>query len=90
MTHDQEIKAVHAFLARQRSVRAPEDQMPNDEAMRHLGEVLFLLSSLAPEDRCRALDDAQAFWEAKTGMKIEPSGCGVKRLVHHIPVLDDL
>ena len=64
--------------------------MLDDAALHHLGEILSLLSDLEPGDRCRALDEAQAFWEAATGLRIEPTGCGTTRLVHHIPALDDL
>lgn len=36
--------------------------MSETEAMKHLGNVLMLLAELHPDDRCKALDNAMAFY----------------------------
>lgn len=44
-----------------------------DQAMDHLGDVLAILAELHPEERCKALDDAQAFYNAaRPEARIEP------------------
>ena len=35
-----------------------------DEALRHLGNVLYAIAEMKTEDRCRALDEAVAFHNA--------------------------
>jgi hypothetical protein len=36
-----------------------------DEAMKHLGNVLVILAELVPDERCRALDNALAFYNER-------------------------
>jgi hypothetical protein len=62
-----------------------------EESMRHLGNVLVLLSDLAPEERCWALDNAQAFWNEHNpdGQTIMPTGVGYSLLVHKTYGLDE-
>ena len=58
------------------------------DAMQHLGQVLYILSDLAPSHRCKALDDATEFYNSANPTKrVEPSGCGTTYLVH--TMLDD-
>ncbi len=62
----------------------------NDDAMRHLGKLLHMLCDLTPGDRCRALDEAQAFYNAVYADRpIVPSGFGYTTLRHVTPMFDD-
>lgn len=36
-----------------------------DQALDHLGDVLYSISDMPREDRCRAIDDALAFYNAQ-------------------------
>ncbi len=55
---------------------------PPPDALTHLGKVLYILADLYPDDRCRALDDALAFYNSlRPNEKIGPSGLGYQRLV---------
>jgi hypothetical protein len=52
-----------------------------DDALRHLGKVLMILSDLHPDDRCEALDSALAFYnEHCPDWRVTPSGFGFQRL----------
>lgn len=54
----------------------------DDAALRHLGFVLTILAELSPNDRCRALDEAQEFFNAACpNAQIEPMEGYVTRLV---------
>lgn len=49
------------------------DSEMSDEAMVHLRNVLMLLAELHPDDRCKALDKAMAFYnDAHQDGRIEP------------------
>lgn len=56
---------------------------PSDlDAMTHLGNILYMLADLHPDDRCDALDNALLFYnEAMPDQKVMPSGIGYQRLV---------
>lgn len=63
--------------------------MSENPALDHLGAVLTLLADLDPGDRCDALDEAIAFYNAaRPDRQVVPSGVGATRLVHHIPGMD--
>lgn len=52
-----------------------------DIAIKHLGDVLYLLCDLHPDDRCRALDEALEFYnKERPNWRVEPSGLGYQRL----------
>jgi len=60
-----------------------------DIAMAHLGEVLYLLADLVPEERCRALDNALKFYnDNRPDAAIEPTGIWKTYLINRHPVLD--
>lgn len=47
----------------------------------HLRNILYILADLHPDDRCQALDDALAFYNAaRPREKVAPSGGGYLRL----------
>lgn len=57
------------------------------DAMAHLGNVLVMLAELHPDDRCKALENAMAFYnEHNPEARVEPiHGCET-RLVHIGPL----
>lgn len=59
----------------------------SDEAMSHLGNVLMILAELHPDDRCRALDEALAFYnERRPNAQVAPVDGYVSRLVNFSPL----
>jgi hypothetical protein len=55
--------------------------------MEHLGNVLMILAELHPDDRCRALDEAMAFYNGSNpNCQVEPAQGYVSRLVHEGPL----
>jgi hypothetical protein len=56
------------------------------EAIYHLGSVLAYFSDIHPDDRCLALDEALAFYNAaRPDARVEPSGMPYQRLVTEWP-----
>lgn len=61
------------------------------EAMNHLGNVLSLLAELHEDDRCEALDEALAFYNAENpNQQIVPVEGYTTRLVQRGPLDDAL
>lgn len=53
-----------------------------DATLDHLGAVLYFLADLHPDDRCAALDNALAAYNAaRPNAKVGPSGMDLQRLV---------
>lgn len=53
-----------------------------DTALDHLGDVLYMLADLAPDDQCRAYVNALNFYNSqRPDCRVEPSGVGEVRLV---------
>jgi hypothetical protein len=73
-------------LSKDRSVKASEVQ--SRSAMDHLGDVLMMLADLSPDDRCRALDEALAFYNAaaRPDAQIAHTPGYVTRLVQITPL----
>ncbi len=58
-----------------------------DAALDHLGIVLRLLAELSPEDRCQALDEALAFYNAaRPDAQIQPNDGWITKLIHIGPM----
>ena len=54
-----------------------------DQALEHLGHVLYYFADIHPDDRCDALDNALTFYNARRPDKrVEPSGFGYQRIVN--------
>jgi hypothetical protein len=69
-----------------RAMKKPSDNT-TETALNHLGFVLKILAELSPNDRCRALDEAQAFYNAaRPDAQIEPMQGYVTRLVQVGPL----
>lgn len=63
-----------------------EDISMNDEALKHLGNVLYMLSDLVPDDRTIAFDNALEYYNSVSDKKIVHSRTGYTRLVHKVIV----
>lgn len=60
-----------------------------EEALNHLGDVLNQLADLHPDYRCRALDEALAFYNDKCpDQRVLPSGLSLQRLINIDDPLD--
>lgn len=60
---------------------------PQTTALDHLGDVLQMLASLCPGDRCQAFADALSFYnEARPQARVEPMEGYVTRIVHFGPL----
>lgn len=58
---------------------------PARDALEHLGDVLYMLSDLHPDDQCQAYIDALTFYNTTAPDKqIEPSGIGHTRLINSL------
>ncbi len=54
-----------------------------DQALEHLGNVLYYFADIHPDDRCYAVESALAFYNEKRPEKmVEPSGLGYQRIVN--------
>lgn len=62
-----------------------------DLALCHLGNVLYILADLDPDHRCYALDDAQAYYNARCpDARIAPTRAVVTKLIQTHPLLTPL
>lgn len=71
------------YLARceQAEEYAASEAKTGEDVYEHLGDVLYFLCDLHPDDRCEALDKALAFYNAaRPDKKIEPSGFPFRHL----------
>jgi hypothetical protein len=58
-----------------------------ETALDHLGTVLYVLADLCPNDRCKALNDAQDYYNStRTTQQISPNPGWVTRLVQVGPL----
>ena len=62
---------------------APPHASELEQALEHLGNVLYYCADIHPDDRCDALDNALKFYnEARPNQRVEPSGTGHFRMLH--------
>jgi len=67
----------------QQNIYRERDMSELDQALEHLGNVLYFVADIHPDDRNDAIDAALAFYNAKRpDQKVQPSNFGYQRIQH--------